>query len=229
MTAAEITEKRAFEFASVLLDLEPTVYDTVHRITKKYHKQAKKNMTVARDEFRDRLATAVRITKIDPQKAKFVSVDDVLLKLEKLPDTRDDEAAVLHRRHVGKSLSTLRNQKHLTQEQLEKKTGIHQTHISKIENGLLTPTYKTVAALAKALGARPCDIDPSFMEVGERIRSIREAKGMKLWELAQKTGLTVRQIESIEDDALILKRAGVSRLAKALDVRETEIDPGFNL
>lgn len=49
------------------------------------------------------------------------------------------------------NIRELRISKKITQRQLAEKTGISQQHISKIENGEITPTYATLEKIAKAL------------------------------------------------------------------------------
>jgi len=50
------------------------------------------------------------------------------------------------------NIRELRISKKITQRQLAEKTGISQQHISKIENGKITPTFITLMKLANALG-----------------------------------------------------------------------------
>lgn len=58
------------------------------------------------------------------------------------------------------ALKKARTDKHLTQEQLEQKSGVNQATISALENGKVTqPTFQTVCALAEAL-----DIDPRALK-----------------------------------------------------------------
>ena len=53
-------------------------------------------------------------------------------------------------------LRTLRERLKLTQEQLERKSGVSQNQISKLESGAaVRPTHATVVALARALNVDP--------------------------------------------------------------------------
>jgi len=59
----------------------------------------------------------------------------------------------------GFYLRTLREQRHLTQEQLEKLSGVAQNTISKLERRpMARPVFDTVVALAHALGIDPVDL-----------------------------------------------------------------------
>jgi len=52
---------------------------------------------------------------------------------------------------LGNKIRKLRKTLGLTQEQLAEKVGIDDKHLSKIENGLHLPTYKTIEKLSLAL------------------------------------------------------------------------------
>jgi len=62
------------------------------------------------------------------------------------------EAFKAHFRIAGELLA-LRRARRLTQLQLARKTGVHQSEISRIEGGSANPTISTVAVLAGALDA----------------------------------------------------------------------------
>lgn len=63
--------------------------------------------------------------------------------------------------YMGRTLTELRKKAGLTQETLAELSGIPQSHISRLENGLHSPSAKTVEKLATALGLKPSDLDPS--------------------------------------------------------------------
>ena len=52
-----------------------------------------------------------------------------------------------------------RAKKRLTQWDLNKMTGIHQSRISLLENGYVTPTLKEMVLIADVLGLEVADID----------------------------------------------------------------------
>ena len=53
---------------------------------------------------------------------------------------------------LGAKIAKLRRSKGLTQKQLEEMAGFHQGYLSRVENGLLQPELKGLAALAKSFG-----------------------------------------------------------------------------
>jgi transcriptional regulator with XRE-family HTH domain len=55
----------------------------------------------------------------------------------------------------GRQLRALRTDKHLTQEQLAERAGLHPTFISNIERGYSAPTLYTLLSLAQALEVKP--------------------------------------------------------------------------
>ena len=58
----------------------------------------------------------------------------------------------------GKRLSTLRNQKGVTQEQLAEASGLSVDFLSLIERGRRAPSFKTLEQLSKALGLSVRDL-----------------------------------------------------------------------
>lgn len=62
---------------------------------------------------------------------------------------------------VGERIRTIRESKRLTQDQLADLAGLRQSHISRLEGGLHSPSHKTLQAIALALGVNVGDIDPA--------------------------------------------------------------------
>ena len=56
---------------------------------------------------------------------------------------------------LGKAFKFHRKNKDMTQEEVAEESGIHASDISRLENGLINPTYKQMQRIAKALGV-PC-------------------------------------------------------------------------
>ena len=67
-----------------------------------------------------------------------------------------------HRDHVGNKIKKLRVQAGLTQPELAERSGLHQSHICRLELGQHAGTYKTIQRIADALDVAPGEIDPSF-------------------------------------------------------------------
>ncbi len=67
----------------------------------------------------------------------------------------------------GKKLKHLRILKGLTQSQLAELAGVHDKHISKLEQGYYEPNYETLQKIAKALDLNIEEIDFKFSKVSE--------------------------------------------------------------
>lgn len=63
---------------------------------------------------------------------------------------------------IGKKIKLLRVKKEWSQEQLAAKAGIKQSHVSRLEGGIHTPSDLTIQKLADALGVHPGEIDPGM-------------------------------------------------------------------
>jgi transcriptional regulator with XRE-family HTH domain len=58
----------------------------------------------------------------------------------------------------GQVVRELREEQGLSQEELGNRTGLHRNHVGQVERGELTPTLKSVEALADALGLPPSEL-----------------------------------------------------------------------
>ena len=58
----------------------------------------------------------------------------------------------------AQNVSRARKQKHLTQEEISNRSGIHVTEVSRIERGLRDPRVTTLIRLAHALEVSPADL-----------------------------------------------------------------------
>ena len=77
------------------------------------------------------------------------------------PRGEPSEALDRWTRHIAGAVRRRREHAHLTQQELAAKTGLTQSHISRIENAELSPSHRTVDRLAAALGVEPSEIDPT--------------------------------------------------------------------
>jgi transcriptional regulator with XRE-family HTH domain len=57
------------------------------------------------------------------------------------------------------------------------------------------------------------------VKVGERVKSVRESRGLSLVDISQRTGLDVQTLEKIEDGELAPPLGTVIKLAKALEMK----------
>ena len=62
--------------------------------------------------------------------------------------------------HVAKSVSAYRLIQKMSQAQLAEKVGVSRQAIDQIERGNITPSLKTLEALANAFGVRAADLLP---------------------------------------------------------------------
>ena len=59
---------------------------------------------------------------------------------------------------LGRAVATARDEAGLTQAQVAKKTGLHVTYISGIENGSRNPTWTILTQISRALGLTISDL-----------------------------------------------------------------------
>jgi DNA-binding XRE family transcriptional regulator len=63
--------------------------------------------------------------------------------------------------YISGKVQQMRKSANMTQEELSKKSGLPQSHISRIESGKLSPSRVTLERIAKALGCSVGQLDPS--------------------------------------------------------------------
>lgn len=63
-------------------------------------------------------------------------------------------------RHIGQAVRRLREEAELSQVDLAGRSGLTQSHVSRIETGTHCPNHKTMQRIADALGVQVRDIDP---------------------------------------------------------------------
>lgn len=62
------------------------------------------------------------------------------------------------RKLVGRNFARIRREKHLTQEEVEARSGFSQQYLSGLEQGRRNPTVVTLYELAQALGVSHIDL-----------------------------------------------------------------------
>jgi DNA-binding XRE family transcriptional regulator len=65
---------------------------------------------------------------------------------------------------VSERIKEARREARLTQEELEQKTGLPQSHISRLENGVHSPSTATLEKIAKATGKPMTHFDPCHQD-----------------------------------------------------------------
>lgn len=65
---------------------------------------------------------------------------------------------------IGSKIRGTRKEVGMTQEQLAEQSGIPQSHISRLEASMHSPSHRTLRRLAKALGVTVGDLDPACPE-----------------------------------------------------------------
>lgn len=125
---------------------------------------------LTRDARKDllELVAAVKVTTSDEERQEIAETMRELLFPERVgslvrgPLPAKATAGVEKRSvYLGKRIRELREKKGLTQERLARTAHLPQSHISRLEVGKHSPSFKTLARLARALRCEIGDIDPA--------------------------------------------------------------------
>ena len=84
----------------------------------------------------------------------MLSLNDAMLKKRQEPTFAMPWDALEPEEQIVRAIIEGREENHLTQEQLADVTGIHQTNISKLENGTANPSLRTLKRLAAGMGMK---------------------------------------------------------------------------
>jgi len=107
---------------------------------------------------------------------------------------------------IGDRLRQLRNSKHLSQGDIEKRTGLLRCHISRLENGHTVPSIETLEKLAAAFDVPLWEI---FYEGDQPARPLLSSRD-----------LSQSQIESVKDRKFYLK---LSRLLGRMTEKDRDL------
>lgn len=120
---------------------------------------------------------------------------------------------------LGNRIRRFRQERGLTLEQLSEKSGLSASYLSTIERGLKKPSIPVLKRIADALHVSPAllvqDADQSF--TGEKLRFLREGRGLTVEELAEISELSAAQIEKFEAGESQPDFEQMERLAEALN------------
>lgn len=134
----------------------------------------------------------------------------------------------------GKLLRRKRQELNLTQQELAEKADLDSTYISSIERGERNVSLGNLIALATALNIEPQELIPhnpldpkvqTRIELGKRLKKIRERKKMTQEELAKKTNLTTGYIALLELGKKEINFENVIAIAHALQVSLKQLIP----
>ncbi|WP_428939680.1 helix-turn-helix domain-containing protein [Fontivita pretiosa] len=125
------------------------------------------------EQFNDlqELLTLYRQSHDDRERAEIEQAIKELVSDGRLTETVDPTKEItaqvrqklrLYQAKVGTAIRRRRESMNLTQAELARKTGIPQSHISRLEKGLHRATWRTMRRIAKALRTRANQLDPGF-------------------------------------------------------------------
>jgi ribosome-binding protein aMBF1 (putative translation factor) len=122
---------------------------------------------VDRDELFELLQEWRKADDLEDQRSIQRAMEEVLaqvpVNIKPFPLTEEkplSRGLKLWAEQVGRKIRELRDEAGLTQVQLAEKTGIPQSHVSRLENAEHSATNLTLEKIAKALGVQVGDIDP---------------------------------------------------------------------
>ena len=100
---------------------------------------------------------------------------------------------------VGERLNKIRKERNLTLRELGNAVGVSASHIGQIEKGVTNPSIELLAKIAEFFKVHPCDLLlTTNISMGERIRGMREEKGIDLEELSNGTGIPYFKLGEVE-------------------------------
>lgn len=124
---------------------------------------------LSKESLHDLASLAPELAECD-SKEKFIEIMDAIREIifpELLGNIQEgepvgsDETLQKHTEWISGKIKDLRKSAGMTQHDLADKSGLPQSHISRIENAQHSPSSKTLERLANALGVDKIELDPS--------------------------------------------------------------------
>ncbi|MDD5421869.1 MAG: sigma-70 family RNA polymerase sigma factor, partial [Candidatus Omnitrophica bacterium] len=139
---------------------------------------------------------------------------------------------------MGRKIASLRRAKGLTQTGLSKLSGMYLTHLKGIEAGLIHPTYRTIVAIAKELGAEveglgvepprktewepiPAEVTAKIEEcatLGEQIRLVLKYRECSVRKAAKIIGISRMTLGEVLGNKRAVQKKTVELVAERLGV-----------
>lgn len=131
----------------------------------------------------------------------------------------------------GQYIRQLREERGLSLQELAGRTQLSVSYLSEIERGAKTPSLKTLEKIAGGLNVPRSqmleDTNRITVSLGERLRLVREERGLNLSELAEKAGISPSYLSEIERDNVYPAVHTLKTLAGILKVSvSTLVGPG---
>ena len=133
--------------------------------------------------------------------------------------------------HVSNKIRDLRLYLGLSLRAFGEPIGYTGMHISRFEKNVLIPDECVIQKICQVFHVDPSyftgelSVEQSVQKVdvdtagaGQRLTSARLEKGLSMWELSRKAGISQPQISMLESGKYQLKRKAGEKLAEALDV-----------
>lgn len=128
----------------------------------------------------------------------------------------------------GEKIRELREERGYSLADLAQKAGISVSYLSEIERGAKKPSLKVINKLARTLNINKSliievDQDSTEITLGDKLRMVREKKGISLSELACQVGLSVSYLSEIERNNVYPATSTLRNIADRLGVSVTTL------
>lgn len=128
----------------------------------------------------------------------------------------------------GDQIRALREERGYTLQDLARRAKLSLSYLSEIERGSKRPSLKTIDKLAVALNVSKTqliegELTDTGLNLGEKIRLIRNDKNLSLQELADKAGISLSYLSEIERGTVYPALNTLKRVADGLNVSTTSI------
>ncbi len=125
---------------------------------------------------------------------------------------------------VGERLNKISKERTLTLRELGNAVGASASHIGQIEKGVTNPSIELLAKIAEFLKVHPCDLLlTTNISMGERLRGIREEKGIDLEELSKATGIAYFKLGEVEIGNERLSKEECDKISEFLDIDQNQL------
>lgn len=123
----------------------------------------------------------------------------------------------------GERIRALREERGYSLADFAQKAGISVSYLSEIERGAKKPSLQTMERIARALNVSKAELvqlsySSKGLNLGERLRLLRQDRGLTLAEAAEEAGISPSYLSEIERGAVYPSTQTLKRLADSLGV-----------
>lgn len=130
---------------------------------------------------------------------------------------------------IGLKIKELRKANNMTYAEFGQKTGVSGSYISQIEKNKRKPSLEILSRIVESFDLSLAEVlneQEEEFNIGRELRMLREAKGLSIHEVYEKSGVSFFKLGQVENGAENLAPEEIEKVANALDIKKEQLFKG---